>query len=52
MDDRPPVAVKLGVSDDQSTQLTAGALAQDQRLIVGTVRSQKRSGFFGVRLGF
>jgi HlyD family secretion protein len=52
-DARPtPVAVKLGVSDDQSTQLTDGSLVQDQRLIVGTVHSQKRSSFFGVRLGF
>ena len=35
-DARPtPIAVKLGVSDDQSTQLTDGSLVQDQRLIVG-----------------
>ena len=46
------MTVKLGVSDDQSTQLTDGSLVQDQRLIVGTVHSQKRSSFFGVRLGF
>jgi HlyD family secretion protein len=52
-DARPtPIAVKLGVSDDQSTQLTDSSLVQDQRLIVGTVHSQKRSSFFGVRLGF
>ena len=52
-DGRPaPVAVKLGVSDEQSTQLSDGSLAQDQRLIVGTAHSQKRSSFFGVRLGF
>jgi HlyD family secretion protein len=53
IDGRPvPVAVKLGVSDDQSTQLTGGSLKQDQQLIVGIAHSQSRTGFFGIRLGF
>jgi HlyD family secretion protein len=51
-DGRPdPVAVKLGLSDDQSTQLTGGSLTQDQQLIVGIAHSQSRTGFFGVQLG-
>ncbi|SEF12688.1 HlyD family secretion protein [Rhizobiales bacterium GAS191] len=52
-DGRPvPVAVKLGVSDDQSTQLTAGSLTQDQPLIVGIAHSRKPAGLLGIRLGF
>jgi HlyD family secretion protein len=47
-----PVAVKLGVSDDHSSQLIAGSLTQDQELIVGIARSQDGTRFFGVRLGF
>jgi HlyD family secretion protein len=52
-DGRPvPVAVKLGIGDDRSTQLIAGKLTQDQGLIVGISRSQHSSSLFGIRLGF
>jgi HlyD family secretion protein len=53
VDGRPiPVAVKLGVSDDRSSQLIAGSLTQNQELIVGVARSQDGTRFFGIRLGF
>jgi HlyD family secretion protein len=47
-----PVAVRLGVSDDNSTALLGGPLVEGQQLIVGVANSQKRRGYFGVRLGF
>jgi HlyD family secretion protein len=47
-----PVAVMLGANDDTSTELMDGSLSEGQELIVGTVDSQSRSGFFGIRLGF
>jgi HlyD family secretion protein len=47
-----PVTVKLGASDDRSTQLIAGSLTADQQLIVGIARSQQGSSLFGIRLGF
>jgi HlyD family secretion protein len=52
--DGRPVAlpVKLGASDDRSTQLISGSLAEGQHLIVGTARSQIGSVLFGIRLGF
>jgi HlyD family secretion protein len=46
------IAVKLGANDDKSTELLDGSLSEGQQLIVGTVDSQSRSGFFGIRLGF
>jgi HlyD family secretion protein len=52
-DGRPiPVVVKLGVSDEQSTQVVGGSLFSGQRLIVGKTNLANKSGFFGVRLGF
>ncbi|ABE61765.1 secretion protein HlyD [Nitrobacter hamburgensis X14] len=47
-----PVAVRLGVSDDNSAELLEGALAEDQQVIVGTANSQKQRSYFGLRLGF
>jgi HlyD family secretion protein len=52
-DGRPfPIAVQLGMSDEQSTQVIAGPLFQNQRVLVGKIDSTKKSGFFGIRLGF
>jgi len=52
-DGRPnPVAVKLGASDDTSTTLLGGPLAEGQQVIVGAANSQKQRGYFGLRLGF
>ena len=52
-DGRPnPTAVRLGASDDNSTALLEGRLAEGQQLIVGVANSQKQSGYFGLRLGF
>ncbi|MBR0795391.1 efflux RND transporter periplasmic adaptor subunit [Bradyrhizobium jicamae] len=47
-----PVAVRLGVSDDNSTEVLEGALAEDQQVIIGIANSQKQRGYFGLRLGF
>lgn len=47
-----PVAVRLGVSDDNSTELLEGPLAEDQQVIVGTANSQKQRSYFGLRVGF
>jgi HlyD family secretion protein len=47
-----PIAVRLGASDDNSTALLEGPLAEGQQLIVGVANSQKQRGYFGVRLGF
>jgi HlyD family secretion protein len=52
-DGRPsPVAVRLGASDDHSTELFGGPLGEGQQLIIGIANSQKQRGYFGVRLGF
>jgi HlyD family secretion protein len=52
-DGRPnPTAVRLGASDDNSTALLEGRLAEGQQLIVGVGNSQKQRGYFGLRLGF
>jgi HlyD family secretion protein len=52
-DGRPdPIAVKLGASDDASTALLEGPLAEGQQVIVGVANSQKQKGYFGLRLGF
>lgn len=47
-----PAAVRLGVSDDNSTELLGGALAEKQQVIVGIANSQNRRSYFGLRLGF
>jgi HlyD family secretion protein len=47
-----PVAVRLGVSDDNSSELLEGALAEDQQVIVGIANSQKQRSYVGLRLGF
>jgi len=47
-----PVAVSLGPSDDQSTQLLAGGLTEGQPLIVGIANSQTGAGFLGLRFGY
>jgi HlyD family secretion protein len=47
-----PIAVKLGVSDEQSTQVIEGSLFQNQRVIIGKVKSTNRASPFGIRLGF
>jgi HlyD family secretion protein len=47
-----PVAVKLGVSDDNSAELQEGALTEGEQVIIGIANSQKQRGYFGVRLGF
>ena len=46
------IAVRLGASDDSSTALLEGRLAEGQQLIVGVANSQKQRGYFGLRLGF
>jgi len=47
-----PIRVRTGLSDDNSTQLLDGRLADGQQLIVGVSPSGERPGFFGIRLGF
>jgi HlyD family secretion protein len=46
-----PITVNIGQSDDSSTQLLDGPLADGQPLIVGVGNSQVRGGFLGLRLG-
>ena len=46
------VVVKLGANDEKNTELLDGSLSEGQELIVGTIDSQTRSGFLGIRLGF
>ena len=46
------IAVRLGASDDNSTELLEGALAEGEPLIIGIANSKKQRGYFGVRLGF
>jgi HlyD family secretion protein len=47
-----PVAISVGASDDNSTELLEGPLAENQPLIVGVGTSQAQGGLFGIRLGF
>lgn len=47
-----PVAVRLGVNDDNSTQLLEGELAEKQQVIVGIANPQAQKSYFGLRLGF
>jgi HlyD family secretion protein len=52
-DGRPnPTAVRLAASDDNSTAVLEGPLAEGQQLIVGVANSQKQRGYFGLRLGY
>jgi len=46
------VNVRLGASDDNSTQVIGGDLKEGQQLIVGIATSQNRGGTFGFRWGF
>ena len=46
------VAVRLGVSDDNSTELLEGPLVEGQQVIIGISNSQKQRGYCGVSLGF
>jgi HlyD family secretion protein len=43
------VVVKLGANDEKNTELLDGSLSEGQELIVGTIDSQARSGFLGIR---
>ena len=47
-----PVDVKLGVSDENSTQILDGELQEGQQLVVGVATPQSRITAFGLRLGF
>jgi HlyD family secretion protein len=47
-----PVAVTLGGSDENSSQILSGELTEGQKLIVGVASSQNRAGTFGLRFGF
>lgn len=52
-DGRPtPVAVSLGVADDHSSEIRAGALAAGQPIIIGMPDPPPDRGAFGIRLGF
>lgn len=46
-----PILVRLGASDDTSTEVLEGALAEGQPLIVGISNSQDQKRFLGIRLG-
>jgi HlyD family secretion protein len=47
-----PVDVRLGASDENSTQILSGALQEGQPVIIGIATPRSRAGFFGLRLGF
>lgn len=47
-----PVDVKLGASDENSTQILGGELQEGQQLVVGVATPQSRITAFGLRLGF
>jgi len=47
-----PVAVSLGASDNNDTELRAGPLTEGQRLIIGVASSPDRSWQWGIHLGF
>jgi HlyD family secretion protein len=47
-----PVAVKMGVSDDNSSALLEGALTEGRQVIVGITNAPNKAGYFGIRLGF
>jgi HlyD family secretion protein len=47
-----PIPVRLGISDDNGTELREGTLEEGQQVIIGIANSQTRNGYFGIRLGF
>jgi HlyD family secretion protein len=47
-----PVAVRLGASDDTSTELLESQLGEKQQVIVGTANATQPRTYFGLRLGF
>ena len=47
-----PLAVRVGLNDDVSTQLLAGPLTEGQPVIVGVANLRSGAGLFGFRLGF
>lgn len=47
-----PVAVRLGASDDNASELLEGSLSEGQQVIIGVANSQNQNGYFGIRLGF
>lgn len=47
-----PVAVSVGPSDSTGTQLVSGPLVEGQQVIIGVAAPEKRSGLFGLRVGF
>lgn len=47
-----PVDVRLGASDENSSQVFGGTLQEGQRLAVGVATPQSRVSAFGLRLGF
>jgi HlyD family secretion protein len=47
-----PVAVSLGRSDENSSELLKGPLTEGEKLIVGVASPQRGTGFWGIRLGY
>ena len=47
-----PVDVRLGASDENSSQVLGGALQEGQQLAVGVATPHSRVNAFGLRLGF
>jgi HlyD family secretion protein len=47
-----PVDVRLGASDENSSQMLGGALQEGQQLAVGVATPHSRVSAFGLRLGF
>ena len=47
-----PVDVRLGASDENSTQVLSGSLQEGQQVIIGVATPRSRAGIFGLRLGF
>jgi HlyD family secretion protein len=47
-----PVSVRVGASDENSTQVLGGALQEGQQVIIGAATPRSRAGIFGLRLGF
>ena len=46
------VSVRLGASDENSTQVLSGDLQEGQDVIIGVAMPRSRAGIFGLRLGF
>jgi HlyD family secretion protein len=47
-----PVDVRLGASDENTTQVLSGSLQEGQPVIIGVATPRSRAGIFGLRLGF